>query len=73
LFDYFNLCGEEYLFYSQGYVYPEVWKAWFNGMEFFRPNPRIRQLWNEELKTGSYYGLQFPAESDQPNKSQSQK
>ena len=27
LYDYFNLCGEEYLYYQKGYVYQEVWKA----------------------------------------------
>ena len=58
LFDYFNLCGEEYLFYEQGYIYPRVWVAWRNGMQiFFFHNPRIKKLWVEELKTGSYYGL----------------
>jgi len=39
--DYFNLCGEEYLYYSQGYIFPSVWKAWHNGMKYFIKNPRI--------------------------------
>ncbi len=39
LFDYFNLCGEEYLFFSQGYIYPEVWRAWRNGMLIFCESP----------------------------------
>jgi hypothetical protein len=30
--DYFNLCAEEYLFYKEGYIYPEVWTAWCRGM-----------------------------------------
>lgn len=59
LFDYFNLCGEEYLFYRQGYIYPEVWEAWHNGMTIFRKIPRIRKLWDEDLKTCSYYGFQW--------------
>jgi len=59
LFQYFNLCGEEYLFFRQGYIYPEVWEAWHNGMKFFRDNPRIRKLWDKELKSDSYYGLNF--------------
>jgi|SRR6478736_5628061 len=57
LFNYFNLCGEEYLFYSQGYIYPEVWKAWRNGMIVFYGNSRIQELWDEESKTDSYYGF----------------
>jgi hypothetical protein len=57
LFNYFNLCGEEYLFYSQGYIYPEVWRAWSKGIEIFLHDPRIKELWDREMKTGSYYGL----------------
>jgi hypothetical protein len=58
LFNYFNLCGEEYLFYRQGYIYPEVWQAWSNGIEIFLRDPRIKELWDKEMNTGSYYGLQ---------------
>ncbi|NJM54784.1 MAG: hypothetical protein HC841_01605 [Verrucomicrobiae bacterium] len=57
LFDYFNLCGEEYLLYRQGYIYPEVWNAWCNGMKIFYKNPRIKKLWDDELKSDSYYGF----------------
>ena len=57
--DYFNLCGEEFLYYSLGYVPPQVWRAWYNGMKVFRMSERIRKLWDEELKSDSYYGLRF--------------
>jgi len=57
--DYFNLCGEEYLFFRKGYIYPEVWKAWLNGMKIFYHDERIRELWLEELETDSYYGLRL--------------
>lgn len=57
LMDYFNLCGEEYLYYRQGYLFPEVWRAWFNGMEYFFANSLIAALWKEEKKADSYYGL----------------
>lgn len=59
LFDYFNLCGEEHLYFKRGFIYPEVWQAWENGMRFFRKNPRIKTLWDAELQTDSYYGLGF--------------
>ncbi len=60
LYNYFNLCGEEYLFCQQGYIYPEVWKAWRNGMRFFLQSKRIRGLWKQELeRNDSYYGLTF--------------
>ena len=57
--DYFNLCAEEYLFKELGYIHPRVWEAWYKGMEiYFRD--RIRELWEQEEKTGSYYGFTFP-------------
>jgi hypothetical protein len=60
LYKYFNLCGEEYLYYRKGFIYEEVWRAWNNGMKFFLKNPRIKRLWDEELKDNdSYYGLKF--------------
>ncbi len=58
LFDYFNLCSEEYLYYMRGYIYPEVWKAWCNGIYYFLKNEKIRKLWEDEEKNAaSYYGL----------------
>jgi hypothetical protein len=57
--DYFNLCAEEFLFYKKGYIYPEVWKAWRNGMlHFLKEDQRVRDKWLEEIKSDSYYGLE---------------
>jgi|688.fasta_scaffold1029384_1 hypothetical protein len=60
LYDYFNLCAEEYLYFKKGFVFPEVWTAWVNGMRVFASSPRIRALWKEELKNNSFYGFQMP-------------
>jgi hypothetical protein len=60
LYKYFNLCAEEYLYYKKGYIYPEVWGAWRNGMKWFCQNARIRRLWVQELETNSYYGFPIP-------------
>ena len=60
--DYFNLCGEEYLFYKRGYVYPEVWKSWVAGMKIFYEHPRIQKMWLDELNNHSYYGLDVDKE-----------
>lgn len=57
LVDYFNLCGEEYLYYRLGYIYPEVWKAWLRGMQQYYGQEHIGRIWREELKSDSYYGL----------------
>src|SRR5437763_16463600 len=60
--DYFNLCGEEYLFYRRGYIYPEVWKSWVAGMRIYYDNDRIQERWSDELSNQSYYGLNVSEE-----------
>jgi hypothetical protein len=58
LIDYFNLCAEEYFYYSEGYIYPEVWDSWKNGMKYYCDESSIlEELWKEELKQDSYYGF----------------
>ena len=64
LFEYFNLCSEEFLYYRKGYIYPEVWRAWQNGMAIFCESRRIRELWESEIETGSYYGMTLPHKED---------
>lgn len=61
LFDYFNLCSEEWMYYRAGYIDPEVWEAWRSGMKTFLKSPEIRRLWLEELQSGSYYGFSIEA------------
>lgn len=64
LYDYFNLCAEEYLFYQKGYIPPKVWMAWQNGMSTFMQDERVRTLWREEKQSDSYYGLEMPVDVD---------
>ena len=62
LYDYFNLCAEEFLFFhSQGYIPKEVWTSWWKGMEIYFACPRIRKVWDEDPGKGSYYGFIPPA------------
>jgi hypothetical protein len=53
------LCGEEYLYYKKGYIFPSAWKAWCNGMTFFINNSRVLKVWESEAKSNYYYGLQI--------------
>jgi hypothetical protein len=53
--DYLNLCAEEYLAYSNGYIPPQIMEYWYNGMKVFFINDHIRQYFQEELKSDSYY------------------
>lgn len=57
LYDYFNLCGEEYFYHKNGYIHLVVWESWLNGMKYFYKNPQIKKIWQEELKENSYYGF----------------
>ena len=62
LYDYFNLCAEEYLFYKRGYIPPTVWESWEEGMRYYMRDPRIRRVWEEDESTqgSSYYDLEMP-------------
>jgi hypothetical protein len=57
LFDYFNLCAEEYLFYKSGYIDKDVWRSWLAGMKYFAHKAAVRNLWESETKENSYYGF----------------
>jgi len=61
LYDYFNLCAEEHMYFKAGYIDAEVWKSWKNGMKVYIKNASIRSLWIEELKSGSYYSFTLAA------------
>jgi hypothetical protein len=56
---YFNLCAEEYMYASAGYIDFRVWDAWQNGMCYFYKDPEIHDFWKDEFRQGSYYGFDF--------------
>lgn len=57
--DYFNLCGEEFLYYRTGYLLPVVWLSWRNGILSFMKSAHLRKHWEQEQTSGSYYGLEL--------------
>ena len=57
LYDYFNLCAEEYFYFCAGYIDTDVWHAWLNGMRHFAKHAEVRRIWQRELDQGSYYGF----------------
>ena len=63
VFSFFNLCAEEYVFYRAGYIDEYVWQSWCRGMNVFFGHRRIRDLWDAECRTGSYYGFHPDASS----------
>ncbi|WP_233189720.1 hypothetical protein [Halobacteriovorax sp. DA5] len=63
IYDYFNLCAEEYFFYNIGLVPESVWNSWFSGMSYYFENKdQIKNLAYKEFKEhekikSSYYGF----------------
>ncbi len=57
IIDYFNLCAEEYLFFKEGYIHRDAWRAWCRGMHWYLRRHPFRDIWHEEIKTESFYGL----------------
>lgn len=57
--EYFNLCAEEYLFYSEGRIHPAAWRAWCRGMLYYLDKDHIRTRFEEDCKVDSFYGLTF--------------
>lgn len=55
--NYFNLCAEEYLFFSEGYIHPAAWRSWCTGMLWYFNREPFRSVWRQESETDSYYGL----------------
>ena len=55
--DYFNLCSEEYLFYTRGLIINEVWGAWCRGMKENLKIDAVNCYWEKAQDEESYYGL----------------
>jgi len=55
--DYFNLCAEEYLFYKEGFIHPDVWSSWCAGMLWYFQQEPFASEWARERTSDSYYGL----------------
>ncbi|TDQ18600.1 hypothetical protein DFQ04_0404 [Algoriphagus boseongensis] len=50
IFDYFNLCAEEYLWRKKGRIPSDVWEAWKAGIQSNLEIPQVRELFNKEAK-----------------------
>jgi hypothetical protein len=59
--DYFNLCAEEFLWYSKKRIPNSVWKAWKAGILENLEIQQINEIYEQETSTSrgktSYYGL----------------
>lgn len=62
LYDYLNLCAEEYMWFKRKWIPPEIWNAWHHGMQYWINHennkiPALTTLWENEREKEykSYY------------------
>lgn len=68
IYDYLNLCGEEYFWAGQKMLHPEIWDNWKKGIEYFINCPIVIKVIKMEIerynsnnrkdkKVDNYYGF----------------
>ena len=58
IIDYFNMCSEQYFWYTKKRILPEVWSAWEAGMLANLSLKPVLLVFNDEKKDSkSYYGF----------------
>lgn len=58
IYDYFNLCAEEYYWYKKNRISKDVWNSWKYGMNYWYSKPIIKEMWESEIDNDqkiSYY------------------
>lgn len=61
IYDYINLCSEEYYWYKKGLIDEDVWRCWKKGMQdWYRNSFFIEKIVDREIEKGSaYYNSEF--------------
>lgn len=60
VYDYFNLCSEEYYYYVKGLIDQRTWNTWFDGIQdILKDYSSVSQLWLNDFKLNDYYGSYF--------------
>jgi len=55
IFDFFNLCAEEYYWMSEGRISKKVWNSWVIGMNIiYSRSEVIQNTWRKECENGGY-------------------
>lgn len=59
IYDYFNLCAEEYYWFKKNRINKNVWYSWKEGMKYWYSKPLIKEMWMNEVSDSnakaSYY------------------
>lgn len=61
VYDYLNLCAEEYYWYKKGFVDDDVWKCWLTGMKKWHEYSFFvkKIISDEKTNNASYYNSDF--------------
>lgn len=55
IYDFFNLCSEEYYWKKEGRIPQKVWDSWNKGMnDIYNRSGLIQQMWEDECKNDGY-------------------
>lgn len=60
IIDYFNLCAEEYYFFTHGLIPQDVWDTWYGGMKDLFQNEKVQKEASVEFNDKgkrTYYGF----------------
>ncbi|MFG6686237.1 hypothetical protein ACGK9U_06625 [Mariniflexile sp. HNIBRBA6329] len=64
IYDYFNLCAEEYFWFKKNRIDKDVWNSWKNGMDFWYRKNVIKAMWKQELESGSKKSYYMSSKED---------
>lgn len=63
--DYFNLCAEEYYWFSKNRIDNRIWNAWQKGMnDIYNGSSIIQEQWKDEIKNDGWKSFYL----DKPNR-----
>ena len=63
--DYFNLCAEEYYWFSKNRIDDRIWDAWKKGMnDIYDSSSIIREQWKDEIQNDGWKSFYL----DKPNR-----
>ncbi|MDO1514341.1 hypothetical protein Q2T41_16930 [Maribacter confluentis] len=63
--DYFNLCSEEYYWFSKNRIDDRIWNSWEKGMnDIYNSSEIIRDQWKEEIQNEGWKSFYLEAPTD---------
>lgn len=65
IYDFFNLCAEEYYWHKKKRIPTKVWISWEKGMnDIYNRSEVIQKMWDEECQNGSHISYYIEKKND---------